>query len=168
MAVRYDNNSLLLNEEKLLLCCYVARDTHFSAFIAVSANFFSDVYSFTWGSMWCIFSLIIMFGHASTSESIYKTDSLFSASGWRGWVAGIHVPCDGIMAVERCVGYFVILACSRDVWEKFSSGTNNAFRLIVNDGRVKVEISLHTFLGICVWKCSVVGVVSLVSLQWRL
>ena len=35
---------------------------------------------------------------------------------------GIHVPCDGIMAVERCVGCFVILACSRDVWEKFSSG----------------------------------------------
>ena len=34
------------------------------------------------------------------------------------------VPCDGIMAVERCVGCFVILACSRDVWEKFSSGTS--------------------------------------------
>ena len=26
-----------------------------------------------------------------------------------------NVPCDGIMAVERCVGCFVILACSRDV-----------------------------------------------------
>ena len=38
---------------------------------------------------------------------------------------GIHVPsCDGILAVERCVGCFVILACSRDVWEKFSSGTS--------------------------------------------
>ena len=37
---------------------------------------------------------------------------------------GLHVPCDGIMAVERCVGYFVILACSRDVWEKFSLGTS--------------------------------------------
>ena len=45
-----------------------------------------------------------MFGHASTSGSIYKTDSLFSAPGRRGWVVGIHVPCDGIMAVERCVG----------------------------------------------------------------
>ena len=32
--------------------------------------------------------------------------------------------CDGIMAVERCVGCFVILACSRDVWEKISSGTS--------------------------------------------
>ena len=65
-----------------------------------------------------------MFGHASTSGSIYKTDSLFSAPGRRGWVVVIHVPCDGIMAVERCVGCFVILACSRDVWEKFSSGTS--------------------------------------------
>ena len=36
-----------------------------------------------------------MFGHASTSGSIYKTDSLFSAPGRRGWVVGIHVPCDG-------------------------------------------------------------------------
>ena len=44
--------------------------------------------------------------------------------GGGGWVVGIHVPCDGIMAVERCVGCFVILACSRDVWEKFSSGTS--------------------------------------------
>ena len=61
-----------------------------------------------------------MFGHASTSGSIYKTDSLFSAPGRSGW----HVPCDGIMAVERCVGCFVILTCSRDVWEKFSSGTS--------------------------------------------
>ena len=74
--------------------------------------------------MSCIYVLIIVFGHASTSGSIYKTDSLFSASGRRGWVVGIHVPCDGIMAVERCVGYFVVLACSRDVWEKFSSGTS--------------------------------------------
>ena len=65
-----------------------------------------------------------MFGHASTSGSIYKTDSLFSAPGRRGWVVGIHVPYDGIMAVERCVGCFVILACSRDVWEKISSGTS--------------------------------------------
>ena len=39
-------------------------------------------------------------------------------------MVGIHVPCDGIMAVERCVGCFVILACSRDVWEKFSAGTS--------------------------------------------
>ena len=69
-------------------------------------------------------------------------------------MVGLHVPCDGIMAVERCVGYFVILACCMDVWKKFTSGTSfNAFRLIVNDGRVEVEISLHTFLGICVWKC---------------
>ena len=65
-----------------------------------------------------------MFGHASTSGSIYKTDSLFSAPGRRGWVVGIHVPCDGIMAVERCVGCFVILACSWDVWEKFTSGSS--------------------------------------------
>ena len=75
--------------------------------------FSSDVCAFTWGSMWCVYFLIIMFGHASTSGSIYKTDSLFSAPGRRGWVVGIHVPCDGIMAVERCVGYFVTLACSR-------------------------------------------------------
>ena len=65
-----------------------------------------------------------MFGHASTSGSIYKTDSLFSAPGRRGWVVGIHVSCDGIMAVERYVGYFVILACSRNVREKFLSGTS--------------------------------------------
>ena len=37
-------------------------------------------------------------------------------------MVGIHVPCDGIMAVERCVGCFVILACSRDVWENRAEG----------------------------------------------
>ena len=30
---------------------------------------------------------------------------------------GLHIPCVGRMAVERCLGYFVILACSRGVWE---------------------------------------------------
>ena len=74
--------------------------------------------------MWCIYFLIIVFGHASTSGSIYKTDSLFPASGRRGWLVGLYIPCVGKMAVERCLGYFVILACSRDVWEKFSSGTS--------------------------------------------
>ena len=104
---------------------------------------------------------IIVFGHASTSGSIYKTDSLFSASavrGRRGWVVGLYIPCIGRMAVERCVGYFVILACSRDVWEKFSSRTSlnkKCLSALINDGRAIVEISLHTFLGICVWKCRV-------------
>ena len=73
--------------------------------------FFSDVYSFTWGSMSCIYFLIIVFGHASTSGSIYKTDSKFSASairGWRGWVVGLYIPCVERMAVERCLRYFVI------------------------------------------------------------
>ena len=68
-----------------------------------------------------------MFGHASTSGSIYKTDSLFSDSavrGCRGRVVGLYIPCVGRMVVERCLGFFVILACSRDVWEKFSSGTS--------------------------------------------
>ena len=37
---------------------------------------------------------------------------------------GLYIPCVGRMAVERCVGYFVILACSSDVWETFSSGTS--------------------------------------------
>ena len=34
-CVRYDYISLLLNEKRML-CCYVARDTHFSEFIALS------------------------------------------------------------------------------------------------------------------------------------
>ena len=34
-------------------------------------KFFSDVCAFTWGSMWCIYFLIIMFGHASTSGSMF-------------------------------------------------------------------------------------------------
>ena len=68
--------------------------------------------------MSCIYFFIIVFGHAFTSGSIYKTDSLFSASaviGRRGWVVGLYVPFVGRMAVEQCLGYFVILACSRDV-----------------------------------------------------
>ena len=55
--------------------------------------------------------LIIVFGHASTSSSIYKTDSFFSASavrGWRGRVVGLYIPCVERMAVERCLCFFVI------------------------------------------------------------
>ena len=61
-------------------------------------------------------------GHRFATQNTFLSG--FVPSGRRGWVVGIHVPCDGIMAVERCVGCFVILACSRDVWEKFSSGTS--------------------------------------------
>ena len=39
-------------------------------------------------------------------------------------LVALYIPCVGRMAVERCLGYFVILACSRDVWEKLSSGTS--------------------------------------------
>ena len=44
--------------------------------------------------------------------------------GWYGRPTHCHIPCVGKMAVERCLGYFVILACSRDVLEKFSYGTS--------------------------------------------
>ena len=65
---------------------------------------------------------------------------------------GIHVPCDGIMAVERCVGCFVILACSRDVWEKFSSGTSLGRRgwvvgiHVPCDGIMAVELCVGCFV----------------------
>ena len=70
------------------------------------------------------------------------------------------------MAVE---GVYVILACSREMWAEFSSGTSlnkQCLRLIINDGRAVVEISLHTlFLCVEMSRVSVMGVVSFISLQ---
>ena len=65
------------------------------------------------------------------------------------------------MAADGVDDFFVILPCSRE----FSSGTSlnkQSFQLIINDRRVIVEISLHTFFRyLCVEmsRVSVVGVV---------
>ena len=107
-------------------------------------NFFSDVYSFTWGSMSCIYFLCLVMPLLPVVYILYKTDSLFSASAVRrrrGRVVGLHNPCFGRMAVERCLRYFVIRACSRDVWEKFSLGTSlnkQCLSAYNNDKRVVV------------------------------
>ena len=99
---------------------------------------------------------------------LYKTDSLFSASAVRrrrGRVVGLHNPCFGRMAVERCLRYFVIRACSRDVWENFSLGTSlnkqclSAYNKWQDGGSLNISSYIFRYLCVEMSRVSVVGVV---------
>ena len=52
--------------------------------------------------------LIIVFGQASTSGSIYKTGFFFSLSCKRVEGVGLYIPCVGRMAVERCLHFLLL------------------------------------------------------------